>query len=83
MSVNVNKLVEDGYLKRQPVAGDRRKIHLAATEMAQPIIDRGRDLQTAFVRDMFGGIGEQEREDFFRTVRAIRRNLDQIVKECE
>lgn len=83
VSVNVNKLVQDGYLNRQSVAGDRRKIRLAVTERAQPIIGRGRQLQTAFLEDIFRGVEEQAREDFFRTIRAIRRNLDQIVKESE
>lgn len=41
VSVNVDKLVRDGYLTRQAVAGDRRKTRLCCTEKAQPIINRG------------------------------------------
>ena len=48
MSVNVNRLVEEGYLYREPVPGDRRKTRLLCTKQAQPIIDKGRALQAQF-----------------------------------
>ena len=32
VSVNVNRLVEEGYLHREPVPGDRRKTRLICTE---------------------------------------------------
>ena len=35
VSVNVDKLVQEGYLTRQPVAGDRRKTALACTPRAR------------------------------------------------
>lgn len=38
VSVNVDKLVQEGYLTRQPVAGDRRKTALACTPRAQEVI---------------------------------------------
>ena len=50
VSVNVDKLVQEGYLTRQPVAGDRRKTALACTPRAQEVIRRGRQLQTACPR---------------------------------
>ena len=53
VSVNVDKLVQEGYLTRQPVAGDRRKTALACTPRAQEVIRRGRQLQTAFFDSLF------------------------------
>ena len=38
MSVNVDRLVQEGYLERRAVAGDRRKTQLLCTEKAQPVI---------------------------------------------
>ena len=35
VSVNVEKLVQEGYLKRETVKGDRRKTHLICTDKAQ------------------------------------------------
>ena len=36
VSVNVDRLVQEGYLERRAVAGDRRKTQLLCTEKAQP-----------------------------------------------
>ena len=83
VSVNVNKLVQEGYLERQPVAGDRRKIRLAATPKAQPIIEQGRTLQNSFLKDIFSDVDEQAREEFSRTVKTIQKNLDRMIEEGE
>lgn len=48
VSVNVNKLVDKGYLMREEIKGDRRKIKLSCTEKAQPIIEKGRKIQDEF-----------------------------------
>ena len=40
VSVNVDKLVREGYLRRETVEGDRRKTLLVCTERAQPVIER-------------------------------------------
>ena len=37
VSVNVDKLVQEGFLERRPVPGDRRKTELACTEKAQSL----------------------------------------------
>ena len=41
VSVNVDKLVKEGYLTRNSIEGDRRKIELQCTEHALPIIEKG------------------------------------------
>ena len=45
VSVYVERLVSEGYLQRQPVPGDRRKVLLRCTEKAEPLVERGRELQ--------------------------------------
>lgn len=81
VSVNVDRLVEDGYLERRPVAADRRKTELVCTEKAQPIIARGRAVQEAFFARLLDGIDEQTREAFARTMAIIGKNLEEILKE--
>lgn len=49
VSVNVDRLVQEGYLERRAVAGDRRKTQLLCTEKAQPVIARGREVQERFL----------------------------------
>lgn len=65
VSVNVDRLVREGYLTRRGVEGDRRKTELLCTEKAQPIIARGRQLQNAFSERLFAGMDE-ERATLFR-----------------
>ena len=60
LSVNVNKLVSEGYLERRSVEGDRRKVRLALTDKAQPVIARGNHTQAEFAARMQEGIAPQE-----------------------
>ena len=53
VSVNVDRLVQEGYLERRAVAGDRRKTQLLCTEKAQPVIARGREVQERFFAPEF------------------------------
>ncbi len=48
VSMNVDKLVQEGYLERYAVASDRRKTKLLCTGKADPIIRKGRVVQNAF-----------------------------------
>lgn len=48
VSVNVDRLVQEGYLRREAVAGDRRKTLLIGTEKARSVVERGREVQNRF-----------------------------------
>lgn len=81
VSVNVDKLVKDGYLERRAVARDRRKTELICTEKAQPIIARGRAVQEDFFARLLDGVDEPARQAFGHTLERIGGNLDRILKE--
>ena len=92
VSVNVDKLVQEGFLERRPVPGDRRKTELACTEKAQSIIEqgrrmqddfirRGRQLQTAFFDSLFRGMEPPLRTAFIDAMQIIDSNLDQLLRE--
>ena len=74
VSVNVDKLVRDGYLT------DRRKTRLCCTEKAQPIIQQGRQLQEVFLERLFRGIDPVTKAAFLKTVTAMNENLDELLK---
>lgn len=80
VSVNVDKLVQEGYLVRQAVEGDRRKTQLLCTEKAAPIIAQGRAVQQAFGEQLLNGLDPDTRASFFRAVEGINRNLDVMLK---
>lgn len=80
VSVNVERLVREGFLDRREFPGDRRKTSLFCTEKAQPAIVRGRELQNGFFEDIFRDVDEESRENFRRVMEAIERNLNSIMK---
>lgn len=75
VSVNVEKLVREGYLNRTQSPGDRRKTLLCCTDKAQMIVERGRQLQADFVEELFQNVDEQMRESFFQVMKILELNL--------
>lgn len=81
VSVNVDRLVQEGYLERQAMEGDRRKTQLLCTPKAQPVIQRGRAVQNAFFDRLLDHTDAPMRQAFFATLEVIGQNLDEILKE--
>ena len=80
VSVNIARLVEDGYLTRSPIPGDRRKVALALTDQATPIVTRGQALQQAFFSDLFQGVSSADQTVFHHVLNAMAQNLDAALK---
>ena len=83
VSVNVDRLVREGYLLRQPVKGDRRKTELICTALAQPVIEQGRTVQDNFMKDLLRGMDEATQAAFFSAITIIDRNMDELLKEMK
>lgn len=79
VSVNVEKLVQEGYLKRETVKGDRRKTQLICTDKAQPVIQKGRMVQESFFELLFERTDEEARKRFFEVMDLMGENLDKIL----
>ena len=80
VSVNVDKLVRDGYLTREPMPGDRRKTRLLCTEKAQPIILQGRQLQSAFLQRLFAHTDQQMQNAFLKTISIMDKNINELLE---
>ena len=80
VSVNVERLANEGYIERTAIEGDRRKIRLSLTEKALPTVERGRQLQQAFFDMLFENTTDEMKKNFTETVKIIDRNLDGILK---
>ena len=83
VSVNVDRLVQEGYLERRAVAGDRRKTELLCTDKAQPVIARGRQLQSAFFQRLFADMDDGARRAFFAAMEIMDQNLNAILEAEE
>lgn len=75
VSVNVDSLVREGYLKREKSPGDRRKVRLVCTEKAWPVVERGRQLQDHFMDELFQNVDGRLKDDFFRVLDMMENNL--------
>ena len=80
VSVNVDKLVRDGYLRKETVESDRRKTMLICTDKAQDVIKEGRVLQDSFMKQLFKDTDEQTQKIFFILLESMEKKLDEIVK---
>ena len=78
LSVNVNKLVSEGYLERRSVEGDRRKVRLALTGKAKPIVARGKRVQEEFVNLIKEGMTSQELTIFAKCLNTAGQNARKI-----
>lgn len=83
VSVNVERLVREGYLDRREFPGDRRKTVLLCMPKAQPIIEKGRELQNSFFEDIFKDVDEASRENFRRVMEAVGRNVGRMMRDEE
>lgn len=81
VSVNVEKLVKEGYLMREGLSDDRRKTRLICTSKAQPVIQQGRRLQEDFFESLFENVSSKQRESFFHTMEQMSLNLDNILEK--
>ncbi len=81
VSINVEKLVREGYLERRAVEGDRRKTWLVCTDKAQSVINKGKVLQASFFELLFENADEGTRKTFYKMIEVMCRNLDVILEE--
>lgn len=79
ISFNVNRLVEDGYLTRQIMENDRRKVRLQTTEKAQAIIQKGINLEKSFCDQLKTGITDENMEILGNILRQVGENADQVL----
>ena len=64
VSLHVDRLVNEGYLKRNNIEGDRRKIHLVLTSKALEIAKKGRVIQNNFANEITSGISKEDIQKF-------------------
>ncbi len=81
VSINVDKLVKEGYLERREVAGDRRKTELVCTSQADSIIEKGCLVQKDFKDTLFNNMDESMKEILFKGMEIMEDNLDRILED--
>ena len=78
VSVNVEKLVNEGYLLRNSIPGDRRKVGLYLTKAADPVVDRGLRFQKDFFAEISEGVSGEDLDRFFMIMWQVEKNMDRM-----
>lgn len=81
ISVNVNKLVTEGYLLRQSDQEDRRKVRLICTEKAAAIALRGREIQGQFLHQVQQGLSAEELRIYTHCMETIAANAQRLLEQ--
>lgn len=75
ISTLVERLVSEGYLVREPVPGDRRKVKLVCTEKVDPVVQAGREVQKQLLEICFEGTSKDDLEAYQRVASQIAQNI--------
>lgn len=80
VSINVDRLVNEGLVERRSAPGDRRKTILTCTEKADPFIEQGHVVQSLFLKQLFQGVDEAQYRNFLETLNRIDQNTTRMMK---
>lgn len=71
----IDRLVEAGWVERQPDQSDRRAVQLYLTEKARPLFETMREKFKQTRARALHGVSEADFEVFFRTLTTIKANF--------
>ena len=80
VSFHVEKLVQEGYLEREAIPGDRRQVRLLLTDKAEPAIAQGRAVQQSYREILTDHIAPSDLKAFQRCMDTIRQNIERAKK---
>lgn len=75
VSTAVEALVRKGYLTRAADPQDRRLVHLAASDTAEPIVRQAKQAQSRFARVLLDGLGEEQLEQLQAILHTVTQNM--------
>lgn len=81
VSVHVEQLVQSGYLSRQAVDGDRRKVGLRCTEQGMPIVREGLQIYADLLAGITHGLSKQEIEVCYQSLLTVEANADAMLAQ--
>ena len=81
VSINVDKLVNDGYLERKLMMDDRRKYRLVLTKQGKALVKKGKEVQDSFFELLFDSVSAKDRSAFNKVLELIDKNLERILED--
>lgn len=83
VSMHVEKLVNQGYIERQNVPGDRRQVKLVVTDKAFSVTDKGRRVQKYYYDFLIKGLSDEELKVYRKCVDTISDNVDELNRKIK
>lgn len=80
VSLHVEKLVKSGYLVREAVNGDRRKVKLVCTEKAKAVTAACKEVREKCFTLMTEGISDEEMKQLNNCLSKIFKNAEKVKK---
>lgn len=81
VSFHVEKLVLAGYLSRESVAGDRRKVGLKVTEKAREVVERCHAAREAVLSDFLSECSEDELDTVRELIVRLNKKSQKILNK--
>lgn len=76
VSFHVEKLVQEEYLIREAIPGDRRQVKLILTEKTDVIVEKGRAVQQYYLEILTDQISDSDMKVFQRCLDTVRQNVE-------
>lgn len=83
VSQAVELLVAEGLLRRTPDGGDRRVVHLAITDLGEPLARRCQGLQAECAGRLLEGLTPEEAGQFRRLLETVLDNGARLAEEAK
>lgn len=83
VSQAVELLVAEGLLRRTPDGGDRRVVHLAITDLGEPLARRCQGLQAECAGRLLEGLTPEEAAQFRRLLETVLDNGARLAEEAK
>lgn len=83
VSQAVELLAAEGLLCRRPDREDRRVVHLAVTELGEPLALRCQALQAACGQRLLEGLTAEERAELRRLLETVLNNGEKLAEEAK
>lgn len=78
VSMHVEKLVNQGYIERQTVPGDRRQVKLVVTDKAFSVVDKGLRVQKYYYDFLTKGLSEEELNVYKKCMETMLDNVEEL-----
>ena len=78
VSLHINNLVNQGYLKREMIKQDRRKVRLVCTAKSKKIVQDATKIANNLMEQLFEGLNDEEVEVYTKSINLFKQNMNNI-----